>query len=234
MTGGQRARGGGWQAAIVVAGPALAQLAVAAHTADAGWIALAAVATLAGWRFLAHAEAATSGAAASRALAAGTLGMLAGFAWDAHGMGLPLAVSLCGATRDVGAVLWSHVHGLPAMHVGMLAGGIATMRLRGDDGVSRAARPDVAAWLHGAGCCVAMLTGMSVGALAAGHLASLLALVVHAAAGSPAAMTGGMFAGMTWGMAGWACVRRGGRALRRSVAAAVSEYRDGQHRPVRP
>ncbi|MBM2766679.1 hypothetical protein [Burkholderia anthina] len=233
MTGGQRARGG-WQAAIVVAGPALAQLAVAAHAADAGWIALAAVATLAGWRFLAYVDAATSGAAASRALAAGTLGMLAGFAWDAHGMGLPLAVSLCGATRDVGAALWSHVNGLPAMHVGMLAGGIATMRLRRDDGVSGAARPAVAAWLRGTGCCVAMLTGMSAGALAAGHLASLLAVAAHAAAGSPVAMTGGMFAGMTWGMAGWACMRRGGRALRRSVAAVVSEYRDGQHRPVRP
>ncbi|MGS0893269.1 hypothetical protein ACVBGC_12120 [Burkholderia stagnalis] len=224
-----------WRTALVIGAPALVQAAVASRIGDALWIVLASCATLAGWRWLSSGAAASPEATASRVLLPCTVGMLAGFAWDARGVGLPLAASLCGATHDIGAALWLHWRSLPAMHVGMLAGGMATAWPPAAPGHLREAHAhdgDGTTWACRAGCCVAMLAGAAAGAVAAAQLAGLLDASVRAAS-SPVAMLGGMFAGMTWGMAGWAWMRRGAGALRRFVVPA-SRYRDGQHRPIRP
>jgi hypothetical protein len=125
----------------------------------------------------------------------GALGMLAGLAVDAHGLGLEVLASLCTSASALGltTLLRLHLEWLPAMHVGMAVGGLAAIPLL------RLARPHCRRQLcarlaQNLACSGWMIVGMSAGTLFAHQLTSF---------GGPlgvSGMLGSMFAGMVWGM----------------------------------
>lgn len=252
-----------WSAAFVVAGPWLAQLAQLDIARDVGnwrWLVFSPCATLAGWLILdrmrkagATADDLSNASVLQRTLVPGTFGMLAGLLWDARGAGLSLAAALCGAgaARGIGSALWLHWSSLPAMHTGMLAGCCAlpvirsargaAARMRRTARTTRTTRPCAAdrgtSMLTALVCCagysVSMLAGMTVGAFAMQRVAATFAAHSNDLAAQAAAMSGGMFAGMVWGIAAYAlCSRAVAHVLRAAAPSMESEH--GQHRPVRP
>jgi hypothetical protein len=128
-------------------------------------------------------------------LSLGFGGMLAGLLLDMGQAGPLRLASLCGqsAPPDLLESLRLHLAFLPWMHAGMLAGGMLAIPglrlLRG-----RCGNYLCSLFLQNLLCSAWMLLGMSLGAL------SLSRWPWAGATGSPHAMLGGMFAGMTWGM----------------------------------
>jgi hypothetical protein len=127
-------------------------------------------------------------------LSLGFGGMLAGLAWDVSQAGAVALDSLCAGTGGLpfGAALEAHLAFLPAMHAGMIAGGLLAVPglrlLRAGGG-----RYLCALFAQNLMCSGWMLAGMTAGAL-------WLARVGVGDDYGLTAMTGGMFAGMTWGM----------------------------------
>ncbi|GAA4022458.1 hypothetical protein [Actimicrobium antarcticum] len=169
--------------------------------AQSSWQALAmllsGLAILAGFRVLGRLHPGSHGMTAPQTmLVLGMLGMLAGLLLDAQGPGLAMLTALCssGSAMNVPTMLSLHWQWLPAMHVGMLAGGLATMpwlRLTRQ----HCRRQLCARVAQNIGCFAWMLAGMSISVL-----------VFQPASAS--AMLAGMFAGMVWGMvAGVAMIR---------------------------
>jgi hypothetical protein len=124
----------------------------------------------------------------------GAVGMVGGLACDARAGGFAQLASVClGGSGDFFATLRLHWQQLPAMHVGMVSGGLATVPLLRS--YRPACRRQFCARLgQNLACSAWMVTGMAAGTLVFVHLAGL------AGGRSPAAMLGGMFAGMVWGM----------------------------------
>jgi len=124
----------------------------------------------------------------------GAVGMVGGLAHDAHTGGFAALTSLCRA--GPGSFLTTldlHWQLLPAMHLGMIAGGLATVPLLRT--LRRGCRRQFCARLvQNLACSAAMVAGMSAGTLVFGDLAA------WAGERGPAALLGGMFAGMVWGM----------------------------------
>ncbi len=127
-------------------------------------------------------------------LSLGFGGMVIGLAWDVTHAGVAMLEDLCAATEGLPftTALQAHLMFLPAMHVGMLVGGLAAIPSL------RILRPDCGRYLcsvfaQNMLCSGWMLLGMTAGALWLSRLAS----------GDGYGLTemlGGMFAGMTWGM----------------------------------
>jgi len=124
----------------------------------------------------------------------GAVGMVAGLAYDERSGGFTALVSLCQAGRgDFFGTMRLHWQLLPAMHLGMIAGGLATVPLLRT--LRRGCRRQFCARLvQNLACSAWMIVGMSAGVLGFSELAN------WAGGRSPTAMLGGMFAGMVWGM----------------------------------
>lgn len=125
----------------------------------------------------------------------GALGMLAGLALDARGSSLGRLAELClsAASLDLWSLARLHWEWLPAMHVGMVAGGllaIPLLRL----GRKNCRRQLCARLTQNLACSGWMILGMNAGTLVAHKLALLGGGL------SAAEMLGGMFSGMVWGM----------------------------------
>jgi hypothetical protein len=123
-----------------------------------------------------------------------TLGMLGGLAFDVQRAGLAAIASMC-ATRapDFLAVARLHLEWLPAMHIGMVAGGLGALAWL------RRVRPGCrrqfcARFMQNITCSGWMIVGMVAGVVLYYQLAVWLG-----SAGVPA-MLGGMIGGMVWGM----------------------------------
>jgi hypothetical protein len=175
---------------------ALAWQAVAAADARTlPWIALTALAIVAGCIALGWLRPASVSITAPQAmLLLGTLGMVAGLAIDAHEGGFRTLVALCSARDgDFLTTLRLHWRWLPAMHLGMIGGGLATVVLLRT--LRRNCRRQLCARLaQNFACSLWMAAGMSAGTMLFAGLAGRLA------ARNAASMLGGMFAGMVWGM----------------------------------
>jgi hypothetical protein len=124
----------------------------------------------------------------------GAAGMVGGLAFDARAGGFDALASVCltGAGNFTGT-LRLHWRELPAMHVGMILCGLATVPLLR---IFRAGcrRQFCARLAQNLACSGWMVIGMTAGTLL------FLRVAVWAGARSPAAMLGGMFGGMVWGM----------------------------------
>ena len=124
----------------------------------------------------------------------GALGMVGGLWFDARSGGFAALASLClTSPGDFFATLSLHWRQLPAMHLGMIAGGFATVPLMRT--LRQHCRRQFCAQLaQNLACSAWMVAGMAIGTIAFIHLAALTG-----GRGS-AAMLGGMFSGMVWGM----------------------------------
>ena len=124
----------------------------------------------------------------------GAAGMVGGLAVDARAGGFATLATLCLASSgDFVATMRLHWQQLPVMHLGMIAGGLATVPLL------RSVRPTCrrqfcARLAQNLACSAWMVAGMTAGTIVFVNLAAL------AGGRSPAAMLGGMFGGMVWGM----------------------------------
>jgi len=171
------------------------QLRVMQEGRELMWLAVTALSVLSGFAALGWLRPARVGITAPQAmLLLGTLGMLCGLTWDTRGVGLEALASLCAVRApDWVELARLHLEWLPAMHAGMIAGGLAALVLL------RRARHDCrrqfcARIAQNIACSGWMLAGMSAGVLLYYRLAPLLG-------GSGAsAMLGGMIGGMIWGM----------------------------------
>jgi len=132
----------------------------------------------------------------------GAAGMVAGLGWDCRTGGLNALLSVCQpGTGDFVRAVRLHWHLLPATHIGMVAGGLATVPLLRS--LRQGCRRQFCARLvQNLACSVWMILGMSAGSL------GFLDLAVRFAGHGAPAMLGGMFAGMVWGMVGSVCVYR--------------------------
>jgi hypothetical protein len=124
----------------------------------------------------------------------GTAGMVGGLWLDTRAGVFAAAAALClSKPLDLPATLWLHWQQWPMMHIGMIAGGLATGPLLRS--LRRGCRRQFCARLaQNLICSGWMLIGMAAGSLVFMHLA------VQVDERAPTAMLGGMFGGMVWGM----------------------------------
>ena len=162
---------------------------------DIGWLTLTVASILAGSAALGWLRPARVGFTAPQLmLLLGAGGMVAGLWLDVRqGSFAALAAVCLSRPWDLAATLALHWRQLPLMHIGMIAGGLATVPLlrRLRQGCRRQFCARVAQNLA---CSGWMVIGMAAGALAFMHLAG------GGGDQSAAAMLGGMFGGMVWGM----------------------------------
>jgi len=197
-TGGTR---GPAAVAVLAAGALLALVAWAwrlAAVSDAHqvlWVQITVGAVLAGFAALGWLRSARVGMTAPQImLLLGALGMVGGLAHDEQAGGFTALASLCRAgPGEFASTLRLHWRLLPGMHLGMIAGGLATIPLL--RGLRRGCRRQFCArLLQNLACSAAMVAGMAAGTVVFGDLAA------WAGERSSAALLGGMFAGMVWGM----------------------------------
>jgi len=182
--------------ALVVLGAAWWwQLAALQQPKDLVWLAVTAFSVLTGFVALGWLRPARVGITAPQAMMLlGTLGMLAGLAIDVHNAGLAAIASMCAASApDFLSVARLHLEWLPAMHLGMLAGGLGALAWL------RRVRPGCrrqfcARFVQNIACSGWMMIGMVAGVILYYRLAAWVG-----SAGVPA-MLGGMIGGMVWGM----------------------------------
>ena len=182
--------------ALVVLGAAWWwQIAALTETRQLIWLAVTAFSVLTGFVALGWLRPARVGITAPQAMMLlGTLGMLGGLAIDVHRAGLEAIASMCAASApDFLAVAQLHLQWLPAMHVGMVAGGLGAL------GWLRHVRPGCrrqfcARFVQNIACSGWMMIGMVAGVMLYYRLAAWFG-----SAGVPA-MLGGMIGGMVWGM----------------------------------
>lgn len=159
------------------------------------WLGVTAFSVLTGFVALGWLRPALVGITAPQAMMLlGTVGMLGGLAIDVHRAGLAAIASMCAASGpDFLAVARMHLEWLPAMHVGMVAGGLGALvwlrRVR-----PGCRRQFCARFLQNITCSGWMMVGMVAGVILYYRLAAWLG-----SAGVPA-MLGGMIGGMVWGM----------------------------------
>lgn len=182
--------------ALVVLGAVWAwQLAALQDAHDFAWLALTAFSVLSGFAALGWLRPARVGITAPQAMMLlGTAGMLAGLSIDVHRAGLAAIAAMCAARApDFIAVAKLHFEWLPAMHVGMVAGGFGALVLL------RRLRPGCrrqfcARVLQNLACSAWMIAGMIAGVVLYYQVAAWVGGV------GVAAMLGGMIGGMVWGM----------------------------------
>ena len=171
------------------------QLAALQQPRELIWLGVTAFSVLTGFVALGWLRPARVGITAPQAMMIlGTIGMLGGLAIDVHRAGLAAIASMCAASGpDFLAVARMHLEWLPAMHVGMVAGGLGALvwlrRVR-----PGCRRQFCARFLQNITCSGWMMVGMVAGVILYYRLAAWLG-----SAGVPA-MLGGMIGGMVWGM----------------------------------
>jgi hypothetical protein len=159
------------------------------------WAGVTAVTIICGFAALGWMRPARIGMTAPQVmLLLGALGMVAGLWLDARAGGFSLLASLCLAdSGDFIATLRMHWQQLPAMHLGMTAGGFATVPLMRS--LRRRCRRQFCAQLvQNLACSAWMIVGMAAGTIA------FMQLATWSGGRGSAAMLGGMFGGMVWGM----------------------------------
>ncbi len=158
----------------------------------ARWLGLGSLGIAAGCQVLARLQ---PGPAPLAMLLASALGMLAGLAVDGQAGRIAGMLSICGAwDAGYGTLLWLHLQRLPAAHLGMVLGGLATLPAwcPGTAGGWRRRSAQAAANLLASGW---MLLGMTAGTCVYRQLG------VWVGPPGATALLGGMLAGMAWGMA---------------------------------
>lgn len=182
--------------ALVVLGAAWWwQLAALREPGELIWLGVTAFSVLTGFVALGWLRPARVGITAPQAMMLlGTLGMLAGLSLDVQRAGLAAIASMCAESGpDFLAVARLHLEWLPAMHVGMVAGGLGALvwlrRVR-----PGCRRQFCARFMQNIACSAWMIVGMVAGVVLYYRLAAWLG-----SAGVPA-MLGGMIGGMVWGM----------------------------------
>jgi len=171
------------------------RLAAVGDRHEALWVQLTVAAILGGYVALGWLRSARVGLTAPQVmLLLGAAGMVGGLAFDEHTGGFTALVSLCQAgTGDFVGTMRLHWQLLPATHLGMIVGGLATVPLLRS--LRRGCRRQFCARLvQNLACSGWMIVGMGAGAFA------FIELAAWAGARSATAMLGGMFAGMVWGM----------------------------------
>ena len=171
------------------------RLALLSHRHDTVWIELTIVATIAGVVALGWLRSPRVAMTAPQImLLLGAAGMAAGLTYDERTGGFTALMSLCqGGNADLLGTMRLHWQLLPAMHLGMIAGGLATVPLLRT--LRRGCRRQFCARLvQNLACSAWMIAGMSAGVI------GFMTLATWAGGRSPTAMLGGMFAGMVWGM----------------------------------
>jgi hypothetical protein len=171
------------------------QLAALQQAREVVWLGVTAISVLTGFAALGWLRPARVGITAPQAMMLlGTIGMLAGLAFDVQRAGLEAIASMCAASGpDFLAVARLHLAWLPAMHAGMVAGGLGALVWL------RRARPNCrrqfcARFAQNLACSAWMMIGMVAGVILYYRLAAWFG-----SAGVPA-MLGGMIGGMVWGM----------------------------------
>ncbi len=185
------------------------QLAALQQPRDLVWLAVTAFSVLTGFIALGWLRPSRVGITAPQAMMVlGTLGMLAGLAIDVQHAGLAAIHSLCAASApDFLALARLHLEWLPAMHLGMVAGGLGALAWL------RRVRPGCrrqfcARFMQNIACSGWMMVGMVTGVILYYRLAAWFG-----SAGVPA-MLGGMIGGMVWGMVISVSIYRGWILLR--------------------
>jgi hypothetical protein len=208
--------------ALVVLGAAWWwQLAALQQTHELVWLAVTAFSVLTGFVALGWLRPARVGITAPQAMMLlGTLGMLGGLAIDVQRAGLMAIASMCAASApDFLAVARLHLEWLPAMHVGMVAGGLGALAWL------RRVRPGCrrqfcARFLQNITCSGWMIVGMVAGVVLYYRLAAWFGSM-----GVPA-MLGGMIGGMVWGMVVSVSIYRVFISLHENGAAARRRAED--------
>jgi hypothetical protein len=171
------------------------QLAAVGDERATAWAGVTAVSIIGGFAALGWLRPARVGITAPQVmLLLGALGMVGGLWLDARAGGFSVLASLCLAdSGDFFATLRMHWQQLPAMHLGMTAGGLATVPLMRT--FRRQCRQQFCALLaQNLACSAWMIVGMAVGTIA------FMQLAAWSGGRGSAAMLGGMFGGMVWGM----------------------------------
>jgi hypothetical protein len=182
--------------ALVVLGAAWWwQLAALQDARELVWLGVTAFSVLTGFVALGWLRPARVGITAPQAMMLlGTLGMLGGLLLDVQRAGLAAIASMCASSApDFFAVARMHLEWLPAMHLGMVAGGLGALawlrRIR-----PGCRRQFCARFLQNITCSGWMIVGMVAGVVLYYRLAAWFGSM-----GVPA-MLGGMIGGMVWGM----------------------------------
>lgn len=171
------------------------QLAALQQPRELIWLGVTAFSVLTGFIALGWLRPARVGITAPQAMMLlGTVGMLGGLAFDVQRAGLEAIASMCAASGpDFLAVARLHLEWLPAMHAGMVAGGLGALvwlrRVR-----PGCKRQFCARFAQNIACSAWMMIGMVAGVILYYRLAAWFG-----SAGVPA-MLGGMIGGMVWGM----------------------------------
>jgi hypothetical protein len=171
------------------------QLAAVGDERATAWAGVTAVSIVCGFAALGWLRPARIGMTAPQVmLLLGALGMVGGLWLDARAGGFSVLASLCLADNgDFFRTLRMHWQQLPAMHLGMTAGGLATVPLMRT--FRRQCRQQFCALLaQNLACSAWMIVGMAVGTIA------FMQLAAWSGGRGSAAMLGGMFGGMVWGM----------------------------------
>jgi hypothetical protein len=171
------------------------RLAAISDESATAWAGVTAVSIICGFAALGWLRPARVGMTAPQImLLLGALGMVGGLWLDARAGGFSVLASLCLADHsDVFATLRLHWQQLPAMHLGMTAGGLATVPLMRS--LRRHCRQQFCAlFVQNLACSAWMIVGMAVGTIA------FMQLAAWSGGRGSAAMLGGMFGGMVWGM----------------------------------
>ena len=183
--------------ALVVLGAAWWwQIAALRQPGDLVWLGITAFSVLTGFAALGWLRPTRVGITAPQAMMLlGTLGMLGGLAIDAHNSGLGAIATMCAAhAPDFLALAKLHLAWLPAMHLGMAAGGLGALAWL------RRVRPGCrrqfcARFVQNIACSGWMMVGMVAGVMVYYRIASWIGSV-----GGVPEMLGGMIGGMVWGM----------------------------------
>ena len=194
------ARAAGISTALAVSGLLLLlawswQLAPIGDQYATAWAGVTVVSIICGFAALGWMRPARIGMTAPQVmLLLGAIGMVGGLWLDARDGSFSVLASLCLADNgDLFRTLGIHWQQLPAMHLGMTAGGLATVPLMRS--LRRHCRRQFCARLvQNLACSAWMIVGMSAGTIA------FMQLAAWSGGRGPAAMLGGMFSGMVWGM----------------------------------
>ena len=171
------------------------RLAAISDESAMAWAGVTAVSIICGFAALGWLRPARVGMTAPQImLLLGALGMVGGLWLDARAGGFSGLASLCLAnSSDFFGTLRLHWQQLPAMHIGMTAGGLATVPLMRS--LRRHCRQQFCARLvQNLACSAWMIVGMAVGTIA------FMQFAAWSGGRGSAPMLGGMFGGMVWGM----------------------------------
>lgn len=166
------------------------------NASSAAWAALGVGLILAGLLALARLRPSRGGGLTSPQwmLLLGGAGMAVGLALDAWFGGLEVLAALCTGPASLAGMLSLHLQQLPLAHAGMVAGGLAVVRLM--PRLRRGCRRQLCAQVgQNLVCSAWMVVGMAAGSLLFLQLAGWAQAVRD-----PAVVMAGMVAGMVWGM----------------------------------